>query len=212
MATRVTDPGEHHGRPSANRGKTYPVEILTPDEVRGLAAQCSVTSSRGIRHRALIVLLYRTGLRISEALALAVGDVDLDVGSVLVRSGLGGRRRTVGIDRGANPHVAAWIDRRRTLGIPDTAPLLCTLASGPMRKSEVSATLRLLARKAGITKRVHTLRFRHTHAYELNRRCVRPVEMGDSTVGRGGASLLRGTMRVDRLLRLAPRLRAPRRC
>ena len=89
MATRVTDPGKHHGRPSANKGKTYPVEILTPDEVRGLAAQCSVTSSRGIRHRALIVLLYRTGLRISEALALTVGDVELDGGSIVVWPGVG---------------------------------------------------------------------------------------------------------------------------
>ena len=54
--------------PPPNKGKTYPPEVLTPDEVRALIITCSATSSIGIRNRALITLLYRTGLRISEAL------------------------------------------------------------------------------------------------------------------------------------------------
>ncbi|MCL1693705.1 MAG: hypothetical protein M3096_08485, partial [Actinomycetia bacterium] len=58
----VTPPGSRRGHTPANKGKTYPVEILTPDEVRDLAAECSTTSSYGIRDRALIVLLYRTGV------------------------------------------------------------------------------------------------------------------------------------------------------
>ena len=164
MPSKVPDPGEHHGRPCLNRGKTYPVEILTPEEVRDLAAQCSETSSSGVRHRALIVLLYRTGLRIGEALALRVKDVNLDPGAVVVLHGKGGWRRTVGIDRGANEHIDAWIDRRRMLGISDTAHLFCTLRGGVLRGSKVSETLHWLARQAGIAKRVHTFGFRHTHA------------------------------------------------
>jgi integrase/recombinase XerD len=103
----ITQPGYHRGRILASRGKTYPVEILTPDEVRALAAHCSTTTDIGIRHRALIVLLYRTGLRISEALALRPMDINLEIGSVAVLHGKGDKLRTVGIDPGANPHIEA---------------------------------------------------------------------------------------------------------
>ncbi len=167
VQTKMLQPGFNRDRVSANKGKTYPVEILTPDEVRALAAQCSEVSSSGIRHRALIVLLYRTGLRISEALALRVKDIDFDLGSVAVLHGSGGRRRTVGIDPGANVHIEAWIDRRRMLGVSDPAPLFCTLRGGVLNRTAVSETLHRLAHKAGIEKRVHPHGFRHTHAYEL---------------------------------------------
>jgi site-specific recombinase XerD len=163
----IARPGFQPGQAPPNKGKTYPVEILTPDEVRALAAQSSTTSSYGIRHRALIVLLYRTGLRISEALALYPKDVNLEIGSVVVLHGKGDRIRTVGIDTGANPHIEAWMERRRSLNPPSGAPLFCTLRGGPMNPSQVRLMLSRLARRAGIQKRVHPHGFRHTHAYEL---------------------------------------------
>jgi site-specific recombinase XerD len=49
--------------------------------------------------------VYRTGLRISEALALRVKDIDTEVGSVTVLHGKGDWRRTVGIDPGANESI-----------------------------------------------------------------------------------------------------------
>ena len=52
----------------------------------------------GLRTRALIVLLWRSGLRITEALSLAESDLDSSRGSVLVRCGKGGKRREVGMD------------------------------------------------------------------------------------------------------------------
>jgi hypothetical protein len=55
----------------------------------------------GIRLRALIVVLWRAGLRISEALALAETDMDARRGAVLIRHGKGDKRREVGIDRTA---------------------------------------------------------------------------------------------------------------
>ena len=163
----VTRPGSRRGRTPANKGKTYPVEILTPDEIRNLASQCSTTTSLGLRHRALIVLLYRTGLRISEVLALHPKDVNLEIGSVVVLHGKGNRQRTVGIDRGANPHIEAWLERRDTLGLPAGAPLICTMKGKRMSRRNVNRLFRRLAQSAGIEKRVHPHGFRHTHAYEL---------------------------------------------
>jgi site-specific recombinase XerD len=52
----------------------------------------------GFRLRALIVVLWRSGLRIQEALALGEHDLDARRGSLLVRYGKGGRRREIGMD------------------------------------------------------------------------------------------------------------------
>src|SRR6059058_6409486 len=91
-------------RPSrrhANAGRRFPAEILTPDEVRALVKACSGRAPTGVRNRALLVLLYRGGLRVSEALGLHPKDVDRAAGTVTVLRGKGGKRRTIGLDPGA---------------------------------------------------------------------------------------------------------------
>ena len=55
----------------------------------------------GLRLRGLIVMLWRAGLRISEAFSLTESDLDPGRGAVLVRRGKGGKRREVGMDRWA---------------------------------------------------------------------------------------------------------------
>ncbi|RDJ93577.1 hypothetical protein B4Q13_20995 [Lacticaseibacillus rhamnosus] len=65
-------PGYHAGRTPANAGKTYPAEILSPGEVSALLRACSMKSATGQRNQALVTILYRGGLRVSEALALFV--------------------------------------------------------------------------------------------------------------------------------------------
>jgi integrase len=65
-------------------------------------------------------------LRISEALTLTETDLDPKPGSVLVRAGKGGKRRTVGMDHWAWEHVARWTDHRVSLPI---GPLFCIPAS-----------------------------------------------------------------------------------
>ncbi len=93
--------------PATRKDTTFSIEILEPDEVRALLARCSETSSTGLRYRALITLLYRTGLRISEMLALGVHDGDLDDGAAVVLFARGGTQRTVDIDPDAFEHTKA---------------------------------------------------------------------------------------------------------
>src|SRR5688500_18572590 len=116
------------GRPGWNAGQTFPAEVLTPDEVRALIQACPATTNLGIRNRALLVMLYRGGLRISEALALRPKDVDMAAGSVRVLHGKGDRARTVGLDPGAIAAVARWMERRTTLGLTGRQPLFCDLS------------------------------------------------------------------------------------
>jgi site-specific recombinase XerD len=56
------------------------------------------TDLHGHRLFGLIIVLWRAGLRISEALALTESDLEVNRGSLLVRRGKGGRRREVGMD------------------------------------------------------------------------------------------------------------------
>lgn len=136
--------------------------------MRALLGACSTRSSTGLRARALIVLLYRSGLRLAEALALHPGDVDLEAGTVRVLDGKGHRPRTVGIDPGAAAILERWSARRRELGLGGRHPLLCTLGGGHLGTSYVRRLLPRLGARAGINRRVHAHGLRHAHAAELS--------------------------------------------
>jgi site-specific recombinase XerD len=90
-------PGHHCGRPPRNKGRRYPPDPPVVEEIVAVM-RCAGETIYGLRTRALVVLLWRAGLRISEALALAESDLDPDAGAVLVRRGKGGKRRQVGMD------------------------------------------------------------------------------------------------------------------
>lgn len=161
------DANANEPRTPANKGRTYPAEVLTPDEVRALLKACSHRAPTGVRNRALVMTLYRGGLRIAEALRLAPKDVDRAAGTMTVLKGKGGKRRTVGLDPGAFAVLERWLDRRAKLGINGRSPIFCTLDGGPMATAYVRALMPRLARRAGIEKRVHAHGFRHSHAAEL---------------------------------------------
>jgi site-specific recombinase XerD len=76
-------PGYHRGRPPRNKGEQYPADAPTVEEI---VAVMSAVGDRadGHRLRALVVLLWRAGLRISEALSLQESDLDRTRGAVLV--------------------------------------------------------------------------------------------------------------------------------
>jgi site-specific recombinase XerD len=73
--------------------------------VRALITACSNRAPTGVRNRALLVLLYLAGCRISEALRLLPKDLDRTNGTATVLRGKGGTRRTIGLDPGA---FAVW--------------------------------------------------------------------------------------------------------
>ncbi len=199
MTSPATKPGYHAGREAPNKGKSYPAEVLTEDEVNSLIHACSNRAPTGIRNRALITVLYRAGLRLSEALALEPKDIDPKAGTVVVLHGKGDRRRTVGLDPGAMAMVLRWVEKRKQLGINGRAPLLCTLKGKPLKPSYVRTLLPRLADKEGIEKRVHPHGLRHTHAYELMMEGV-PVPIIQSQLGHASLAT------TDRYLRhIAPK-------
>jgi integrase len=108
----ATMPGYHRGRPPRNKGEQYPADPPTVEEIVGIMRAVGDRVD-GHRLRALIVLLWRAGLRISEALALQESDLDRGRGAVLVRRGKGGKRREVGMHRWAWEQLDPWLEIRR---------------------------------------------------------------------------------------------------
>jgi site-specific recombinase XerD len=145
----------------------YPAEVLSKDEIRRLLEACGTKTWTARRNRALIVVMYRAGLRLAEALALRPCDVDAERGAIRVLRGKGGRARTVGIDRWGLGEVVSWMDEHRTMGWSPGEPVFCTGSGQPVTQAYVRRRLPELARSAGIHKRVHAHGLRHTHAAEL---------------------------------------------
>jgi site-specific recombinase XerD len=150
-----------------NKGKKLPPEPLTTDEVRSLLKQCSRRAPTGIRNAAMIVVLWRGGLRCSEALALQPPELDDENGTIRVMHGKGDKSRVVGLDPEAWAILQRWLDKRKELGFNGRQPVFCTLKGQPVQSVYVRNLLRRIGVKAGVEKRVHPHGLRHTHAFEL---------------------------------------------
>jgi site-specific recombinase XerD len=164
--------GFHRGRVPRNKGLRYPPDPPTVDEIVAVM-HAAGDGSDGIRLRALIVVLWRAGLRISEALALAETDLDADRGAVLVRSGKGGKRREVGMDRWAWEQLAPWMELRAAMPV---GSLFCVLRGSTRGRPCAAATIRVqlrdVAARAGVRRRFAPHQLRHAHAVEMSREGV----------------------------------------
>ncbi len=168
----ATMPGFYCGRPPRNKGLRYPADPPVVEEIVAVMRVAGDTA-HGLRTRALIVVLWRAGLRISEAVALAESDLDRTRGSVLVRRGKGGKRRQVGMDRWAWEQLEPWLQVRVSLPV---GALLCVI-DGPIQgrpwsPAAARATLRRLAVRAGVRRRFAPHQLRHAHAVEMAREGV----------------------------------------
>jgi site-specific recombinase XerD len=163
----VTLPGYHAGRSPRNKGRSYPADPPTVEEIIAVMRTANDRPD-GVRLRALIVVLWRAGLRISEALALAETDMDARRGAVLVRRGKGNKRREVGMDSWAWEHIEPWQQLRTQFPV---GPFFCVI-HGPTagRNWEASAARRQpqrTAAMAGVRRRFAPHQLRHAHAVEM---------------------------------------------
>jgi integrase len=114
-------PGCHAGRPPRNKGIRYPADPPTIDEIVAVMRH-TADDRHGWRLRAMIIVLWRAGLRNQEALALAEHDLDARRGSLLVRSGKGGRRREVGMDEWGWEQLRPWLSAPRGTRAAEGSP------------------------------------------------------------------------------------------
>lgn len=167
-ATEVPEPGL-----LGSTGHRKPPHVYSDDEVSDLLAACAglvpVGGLRPLCYATLFGLIACTGLRISEALALACGDVDLDQAVLTVRAGKRGRTRLVPLHPTALPPLAGYAtERRRRYGPPSkNSAFFRTDRSDQIGYNSAHHTFNLLRRQLGWTAtgrtrapRIHDLRHR----------------------------------------------------
>jgi integrase/recombinase XerD len=141
---------------------------LSPGEAERLIEAASGTTPRDLRDRALVELLYGAGLRVSEAVGLERGGVDLD--ERLVRSiGKGGKERIVPLGRNAADALRRYLSRGRPfLDRRHVPELFLNAQGGALTRAGAFLILRRLAEKAGLEPgRVHPHLLRHSFATHL---------------------------------------------
>jgi site-specific recombinase XerD len=159
----------HQGVAPGNKGLRYPPDPPTVEEIVAVM-RAGGDGPEGVRLRGVIVVLWRAGLRISEALSLNETDLDPERGALLVRHGKGDKRREVGMDRWAWSHLTPWLELRA--GLP-VGRLFCVVR-GPTRgrpcaPAGIRQQLSETAVAAGVRRRFAPHQLRHAHAVEMSR-------------------------------------------
>ena len=151
----VTTPGARAGIAPRNKGERYRGDPPAVDEIVAVMRQVG-HARHGDRLNALIVVLWRAGLRIQEVLSLTETDLDQRRGSILVRHGKNHRRREVGMDGWGWSALEPWLADRVDLPV---GPLFCVI-DGPTRGRawSVSAARIELHRPAPRSGRAATVR------------------------------------------------------
>lgn len=127
----------------------------------------------GLRNAAIVATIWRTGLRIHEALLLTPNDIDRENSQVHVIRGKGGKERWSVIDAYGLEQIAIWSKVRDALGFNNTQPLFCVIEGsskgGHLSQSYVRVKLHEAAADAGVHKRLVPHQWRHAHALHLHR-------------------------------------------
>jgi integrase/recombinase XerD len=150
--------------------RRLPNDVLTPEEAELVLAQPDPSTADGLRDRAILEVLYSTGMRRLELVGVSLWDIDRTHNTVFVRLGKGRKDRIVPIGKRA----LAWIDsyllraRSRCAPCPDPGHLFLSPSGGQTRPDTLTAMARRMIEKAGVRKRGACHIFRHTMATAMH--------------------------------------------
>ena len=142
--------------------------FLTPDEIKKLLEAPDLSKPQGQRDRALLELLYASGLRVSELVSLSLANVNLDTREVLVH-GKGSKERVVLMGKPAADALSSYIKQGRPelMGKKTGNALFINRYGGRITARSVQKMLGEDTAKAGIDRRVHPHMLRHTFATHM---------------------------------------------
>jgi integrase/recombinase XerD len=160
------DPTEHIERPRLPRPLP---KTLSPQAAAALVESPDVSTPRGLRDRALFELLYASGLRATECLGLATGDVNLNAGYVQC-VGKARKERIVPVGEEALVWIRRYLSEARPRllrGRRDSGRLFLSPRGGGLTRQALWKMIRRAARTAGIRGRVSPHTLRHCFASHL---------------------------------------------
>ena len=147
-------------------GRTLPKVILSAQEVEQIMTLCDVEEPIGLRDRALLEVLYSTGMRRLEIVRLKLFDLQLDRGLILVNQGKGSKDRYVPI----GARAAAWLEkymregRPQLVSEPDDFTVFLTAQGEPFSRDHLTFAVRERIEAAKLGKGGACHLFRHTMA------------------------------------------------
>jgi len=150
-----------------DRGEKKLPSILTGREVELLLAQPSSADSKGIRDKAMLEVMYATGIRVTELIDLNVGDVNLELGTVKCASAK--KTRAIPLYPAALRAVSTYIKDHRPLMIadPQETALFVNVGGSRMSRQGFWKILKQYQAKAGIEKDITPHTLRHSFAVHL---------------------------------------------
>ena len=142
-------------------------EILTMDEVVALLDQANGDSPKEIRDKAMLELLYATGIRVTELITLKVADVNLQMSFILCRDAH--KERIIPFGSQARIALTRYLENTRAQMLEDqTSDVLFVNCSGkPMSRQGFWKLIKFYAQKAGITADITPHTLRHSFAAHL---------------------------------------------
>jgi integrase/recombinase XerD len=147
-------------------GRSLPKVILSAQEVEQIMTLCDVEEPIGLRDRALLEVLYSTGMRRLEIVRLKLYDLQLDRGLILVNQGKGSKDRYVPI----GARAAAWLEkyiregRPQLVSEPDDFSVFLTAQGEPFSRDHLTFVVRGRIEDAKLGKGGACHLFRHTMA------------------------------------------------
>ena len=163
----VKDPAE--GLHYAREPQTLPKNVLTPQEARKVIEAPDTMTTLGYRDRAILEVLYATGIRKSELLNLTVADVNLEEELLRINQGKGARDRVVPLSKIACSFLETYIKgiRPELLKNRTSNRLWISQQARPLGKTTLDCLVGKYARVAKIKKHVTPHVWRHTCATHL---------------------------------------------
>lgn len=163
--------GEMESNPAReiHNDKTYkkiPI-VLTNDEVDRLLSQPSGKDAKGIRDRAMLELLYATGIKASELIEMNINDVNIQLS--IVKCTKGGKERIIPLYPLAVKHLADYINGARKLLVltPDESALFVNVSGERMTRQGLWKILKTYASEAKILNEITPHTLRHSFAAHL---------------------------------------------
>ena len=152
---------------SPKQDKKLPT-YLTGDEVNKFLMTPDISTPVGQRDRAILELLYASGLRVSELAHLTIKQIDMETREIRV-TGKGSKERLVLMGKPAEEAIAAYLKegRRKLLGKKKTDAVFINRYGNQLIERRIQKIVKMYAGKSGITKRVHPHTIRHTFATHL---------------------------------------------
>lgn len=141
-----------------HKHRTLP-RTLSPEEVRALIEK----GARDARERAVVELLYGTGLRASELVRLTPDDVDLAERLVYVRQGKGRKDRIVPMGERVRAAILAYLRERE----PHGGSLFLSVRGSPLTRSSLEGLVSKAGKRAGLLRPASPHRLRHSYATHL---------------------------------------------